>query len=289
MHTIHIFKQYISQKLSHRFKVGSSGFTLVELMVVLSIMSLLSSIIFASTQYARAKAVDTAQVNTVKQINTAIQAKMLATGGSAPANPLDGQSGCGTGTACVAYSSGTDAGAIPGDGKNAFNEVMQQLVNEGYLSSIPVIPNKNSSIGYYNFGPNNPVGAVVFGSQKLATPTYAGPVNTCRLLIGTTAQQQQQNQSMNIPVTPTEIVKNPLVSVAHAMVPPSGPTIEEQFPRIGPNERVQMLTFAAQYEQMCYDGGTQSCNDGDLGDEDEQFPSCSSEYANTSYCLCAPY
>jgi prepilin-type N-terminal cleavage/methylation domain-containing protein len=289
MQTIHTLKQSVSQKLAHRFKVGTAGFTLVELMVVLSIMSLLSSIIFASTQYARAKAVDSAQVQAVKQINTAIQAKILATG-SAPANPLDGQSGCSSGTACVAYSSGTDSGAIAGDGKNAFNEVMQQLVNEGYLTAIPTIPNKNASIGYYNFGPGNPAGAVVFGSQKLATPSITGPANTCRLMIGTDTQQQQQQQSQTKHTpAPKVIAQNPLVSVANAETLLALYTVDQQFPAFTPAQRQQMQTLAADYQQACYMNGDQGCFDGDPGDENEEFPTCSSEYENTSYCTCAPY
>lgn len=51
----------------------SHGFTLVELLVVISIISLLSSVVFASVNSARGKARDAARRAAVRQVKTAIE------------------------------------------------------------------------------------------------------------------------------------------------------------------------------------------------------------------------
>lgn len=51
----------------------SRGFTLIELLVVISIISLLSSVVFASVNGARAKARDAKRVADFKQIQTALE------------------------------------------------------------------------------------------------------------------------------------------------------------------------------------------------------------------------
>ncbi|MDB5259606.1 MAG: hypothetical protein JWO73_814 [Candidatus Taylorbacteria bacterium] len=56
------------------------GFTLVELLVVISIMSLLTSVVLASLTTARRKANDAARLQTVHQIDNAIQLYVTETG-----------------------------------------------------------------------------------------------------------------------------------------------------------------------------------------------------------------
>jgi prepilin-type N-terminal cleavage/methylation domain-containing protein len=147
------------------------GFTLVEIMVVISIFAFISSIVFAVTSYARAKAIDTAQAQTIKQISNAVQARIIDKG-AAPENPF--------GNDIVVYSNMTGDGRIAGDGLNGFGEVMNQLVTEGYLDNVPNIPNPNSAIGYYNYGPTSAQGAVVFGALATAPKTTTGPNGSCR-------------------------------------------------------------------------------------------------------------
>jgi prepilin-type N-terminal cleavage/methylation domain-containing protein len=55
------------------FNRTHKGFTLIELLVVVSIISLLSSIVMASLNTARAKARDTKRLADLQQMNTAIQ------------------------------------------------------------------------------------------------------------------------------------------------------------------------------------------------------------------------
>lgn len=51
----------------------SKGFTLIELLVVISIISLLSSIVLAALNDARAKARDSRRISDLRQIHTALQ------------------------------------------------------------------------------------------------------------------------------------------------------------------------------------------------------------------------
>ncbi len=55
------------------FKNNQKGFTLIELLVVVSIIGLLSSIVFASLNNVRAKARDVIRKQTLKQLQTALQ------------------------------------------------------------------------------------------------------------------------------------------------------------------------------------------------------------------------
>lgn len=54
-------------------KLSQKGFTLIELLVVVAIISLLSSIVMGALNDARAKARDRAMIQTVRQIQTALE------------------------------------------------------------------------------------------------------------------------------------------------------------------------------------------------------------------------
>ncbi len=56
-----------------RIKNTAFGFTLIELLVVISIISALSSIVFASLQEARVSARDAKRLSDIKQIMTALE------------------------------------------------------------------------------------------------------------------------------------------------------------------------------------------------------------------------
>ncbi len=66
------FKAPLPKKISPHFFRFVAGFTLVELLVVISIFSLLASVIFVNVQESRAKAQDAKKIAEVQQFRTAL-------------------------------------------------------------------------------------------------------------------------------------------------------------------------------------------------------------------------
>lgn len=66
---------------------SKSGFTLIELLVVVSIITLLSSIVFSALSKARSKARDARRVSDMHQIQTALELYLDGHNGSYPASP----------------------------------------------------------------------------------------------------------------------------------------------------------------------------------------------------------
>ena len=120
------------------------GFTLIELLVVIAIIGLLSSVIFASLNTARAKARDTKKMAELYQVFTSMQRYYLDTN-STPTNPRAPSSYC-------VIGSGTCA---------------QEIINATYLPVAPVSPNSDPYY-YFDYGP------VVSLEVHLESDTY-GP------------------------------------------------------------------------------------------------------------------
>ncbi|HAS85017.1 MAG TPA: hypothetical protein DCS23_03050 [Candidatus Yonathbacteria bacterium] len=64
----------------------SKGFTLIELLVVISIISLLSSVVLASLNSARAKARDAQRSISIRQVQTALEMYYHDNGGTYPSS-----------------------------------------------------------------------------------------------------------------------------------------------------------------------------------------------------------
>lgn len=99
-----------------------SGFTLVELLVVVAIIGILAGMISANVNSARAKARDGRRANDVKQIQTALELYYDTSGRYPPMK--EGECG------------GTEGYTV------SSNDFMKSLVDRGYLGAFPEDPKR---------------------------------------------------------------------------------------------------------------------------------------------------
>jgi len=177
----------------------TKGFTLVELMVVISIVALLSSVSMYSTAQARMKADDAAKKSQVHQVETAIAIKKTATG-KVPRNY-----NC-SGTFCPGGTGGT----VAVEGTQAYNASMQELVSGGYISAIP--KSKDGSYVYYAtptadsaaFGAELQTGSVQQARNKCAYVPVAAPYTQCKIVSdGDTPYSDPNTVNFQLPETAT--------------------------------------------------------------------------------------
>jgi type IV pilus assembly protein PilA len=125
-------------KLSKLIK--NKGFTLIELLVVIAIIGVLSSVVLASLNTARAKARDANRISDMHQMQLALDIYYLHNG----QYPNSDNLGCG----------GWDTSG-PG-GVETTGTFTTALVNSGYLSQHLKDPITNNNCGnykYYHYGP----------------------------------------------------------------------------------------------------------------------------------------
>lgn len=101
------------------------GFTLIELLVVIAIIGLLSSVVLASLNAARTKAIEAKKKTELREMMTAVTRYYLDTG-TVPANP------------------------VPGSWRPA-DTALGALVTGGYISKIATSPD-SSLYYYYDYG-----------------------------------------------------------------------------------------------------------------------------------------
>ncbi len=189
----------------------SPAFTLIELLVVISIISLLSSVIFATGSYARARSTDAAQAATMYSLHTAVAGYTAEFGVPPPNynaageicmyNPVDPANDCD-----VAFSDEepsltivVDGQPLPGGPHNRFQASMNVLVQSGYMSAIPESANRESPLGYFDFGEfQQRPGPVLFGALATHPPSTTGARGTCRFDIDSSADGvQEESVSMS--------------------------------------------------------------------------------------------
>ena len=142
----------------NRFRVFSRGFTLIELLVVIAIIGILSSVVLASLNTARLKARDARKRSDFRSISSALQLFYDANGRM----PNNYNPCCGA-----------------TEGSAAYDQSMQELVSGGFLGSIPKSPG-GGLYAYYNYGPNNAIGAIVVTSLESAADSTQGVSPSCR-------------------------------------------------------------------------------------------------------------
>lgn len=172
-----------------------SGFTLIEILVVIGIIGILASIVFVSLANARAKAIDTRRISDIRAISSALlQFNIQFNRYPRNYNCYNGSShtfgpSCPGGYslygACdgplPSVAGGTDTNNYP----SAYEASMQELVDAKYLDHIPRDPS-GAGYCYYDFGPGIPAGATAPAGALFLTvlktppPSSAGLAPSCR-------------------------------------------------------------------------------------------------------------
>lgn len=156
------------------------GFTLIEILVVIAIINLLGTVVYASLATTRAKAADTAKKAELNSVRTAL------TSFYSDNNRMPRNYDCSGPTCVVDYSRSTLAIEDTSNPDNpttesgrAYRASMQELVGANYLSKIPRSPG-GAGYTYYDYGPGSTGGAIIGTSIDTDPPTNIGQPGTCR-------------------------------------------------------------------------------------------------------------
>jgi general secretion pathway protein G len=169
---------------------NKKGFTMVELMVVISIVSLLSSILAISLSASKARAQDTAKIADVNAMKVAVQAYKFDHDGNAPVPVGVSQSGDGRYTVF--------------DNSPAFKNSLQPLVDGKYLASLPDHP-LGLFYSYLNGSLINGEDEAVIGVDlQVLNPPQPDTDKTCRAFNGTFEDPPEGYSSCPVP-TPGQI------------------------------------------------------------------------------------
>jgi len=137
------------------------GFTLIELLVVIAVISLLSSVVFASLNSARAKARDAKAIQEFRQVSVALALYFDKYG---------------------KYPNEIPVGSSPWEIN--FNSMTGQLVAENFLAAVP-LPPANHVYRYVNYGNSlsdigQKSGALLVTILEATQPSTTGLPGSCR-------------------------------------------------------------------------------------------------------------
>ena len=128
-------------------KSNKEGFTLIELLVVISIIGVLSSIVFSSLDDARMKARDARRKTDIKQLATAIELFYDETGSYPP-------EGCNPDTSATGV--GVCSNPPVNDNWDTGNGLAENHLGHNITEFISILPKDpiNDSTYYYQYEPN---------------------------------------------------------------------------------------------------------------------------------------
>lgn len=115
--------------------IEKKGFTLIELLVVIAIIGILASVVLSSLNDARASARDTTRIQTIKQVQTALEMYRLSTGDYPIWQGSDTRQ-----NSCFSNGNG-------GDGVAQWSSALNVLVTQNIFTQLPRDPLNNSVIG----------------------------------------------------------------------------------------------------------------------------------------------
>ena len=160
------------------------AFTLIELLLVISMVSLLSSIVYAQATEGRVKAQDAKKVAEADQVGTALRL-YTEDNGQGPTNY---------------HPQGKIA--VQGEEGGYYEQSMQDLVDAGYLGAVPTSSDPDTPYVYYDFGAGTDAGALFGTSLSSGEETTTGKSGSCRpfgsngeLALSSDLNQENDNSS----------------------------------------------------------------------------------------------
>ncbi|MFA6464090.1 MAG: prepilin-type N-terminal cleavage/methylation domain-containing protein [Candidatus Paceibacterota bacterium] len=156
----------IVENFSHK-----KGFTLIELMVVISIISLLSSIVLTSLNTARVRARDARRMSDITELRNALQLIANDNGGIYPPSTYWGIN-------CIGLNDG-DSNCWLGNGRNMGDTNITTLFSN-YMKVIPRDPSRTPAPGvvgdYYSYANNSFYNNTGNYASGVWTPIATGPI-----------------------------------------------------------------------------------------------------------------
>ncbi len=140
---------------------NNKAFTLIELLVVIAIIGLLATVVMVSLNSARKKARDTRRLEDFKQVSTALQ-MYYDDFGQYPNSPNN----------CCSIQ----------DHNNNFKAIVQELINAGYMNTIPEDPKNSGKYVYiaYKYAGGTKPGLLLITHLETIDATTTGPFGSCR-------------------------------------------------------------------------------------------------------------
>jgi prepilin-type N-terminal cleavage/methylation domain-containing protein len=180
------------------YKKQRAGFTLIEIMFTVALITFLSSLVLAYVQVARARAQDVKMVAEAKTASDGIYRYFLDNNRMPPTYICDGTCVPGSrnllGPALEDTSNPNDPQTESG---RSYNATMQALVTAGYISAVPHSPTPNG-YSYMDYGQGSVQGVafkVTLNNQNTSSGSPTNSPNNCSIPSSCTAQQGQQGQA----------------------------------------------------------------------------------------------